>query len=92
MLDRLLSLIPGSRASRGTKPSWPRSKRWAVLRPATDPVAMERAIQQIVQIGRTETGWRQRTECFTPLPRPHYAAGEIDDEEYRLRLTDLRQH
>lgn len=68
MLDRLLSLMPGSRAARRHAAVMVKVEQLgAVLRqPATDPAVMELAIQQIIQTGRTAHPGR----VDTPVPLP----------------------
>jgi hypothetical protein len=58
MMGRFLSLLPGSRASRDEAVMAKVEILGEVLRPVTDPVVMERAIQQIIQTGRTESQGR----------------------------------
>ncbi|SDI46700.1 EAL domain, c-di-GMP-specific phosphodiesterase class I (or its enzymatically inactive variant) [Actinokineospora alba] len=63
MLDRLLSLIPGSRTARRHAAVMAEVETLgAVLRrPGTDPAAMELAIQRIIQTGRAARAPRYRT-------------------------------
>lgn len=46
----------------------------------------------IIWLVRTLTGPNTTGDPAEQELRRRYAAGEIDDEEYRLRLTDLRQY
>jgi hypothetical protein len=69
MLDHLLRWFPGARASRRDKAVMAKVETLgAVLRrPATDPAAMERAIQQIIQAGRTENEVGANAPSASPL-------------------------
>lgn len=79
MLDRLLSSIPGSRAYRRHAAVMAKVEALgAALRPATDPAAMELAIQQIVQAGRTENAAAANAQG-EPQLRPTLIRGSPSD-------------